>query len=92
MDINELREKIDAIDGELVPLFEKRLRIASEIAEYKKENCVPVCDPLRESQKLAEIAEMCGPGLGRYVTELYARIFEISRSYQQSLIEGDPNQ
>ncbi|MBQ6676730.1 MAG: chorismate mutase [Clostridia bacterium] len=90
MEIGELREKIDAIDGELCALVEKRLNVAAEIAEYKKENGIPVYDPRRERQKLADIAEKADPELRRYMTVLYSLIFEISRSRQQSIVTEDP--
>ena len=38
MDINELRGQIDTIDDELVKLFAKRMDVAAQIAEYKKEH------------------------------------------------------
>ncbi len=90
MDIGELREKIDAIDEELCALVEKRMNVAADIAEYKKENGVPVYDPRRERQKLADIAEKSDPELRRYMTVLYSLIFEISRSRQQSIVTEDP--
>ena len=31
----ELRNEIDAIDKEIVGLFQKRMKISSEVAEYK---------------------------------------------------------
>lgn len=44
----ELREKIDKIDKELAILIAKRMKISSQIGEYKKENGLPVYDPKRE--------------------------------------------
>ncbi|MBR3415402.1 MAG: chorismate mutase [Clostridia bacterium] len=90
MDIAELREKIDSIDEELCALVEKRMNAAADIAEYKKENGIPVYDPRRERQKLADIAEKSDPELRRYMTVLYSLIFEISRSRQQSIVTEDP--
>ena len=90
MDISELREKIDSIDEELCALVEKRMNAAADIAEYKKENGIPVYDPRRERQKLADIAEKSDPELRRYMTVLYSLIFEISRSRQQSIVTEDP--
>ena len=43
-DLNDLRCKIDAVDDELVRLFQERMHISSEIAAYKKENQLPVQD------------------------------------------------
>ena len=38
MKIEESRNKIDNIDDQLVSLLKERLSVASEIAQYKKEN------------------------------------------------------
>ena len=48
-DINELRKKIDRIDGELIGLLRERLQTAREIGRIKKMNDLPIIDPDRES-------------------------------------------
>ena len=35
-DLNNLRFKIDAVDDEIIRLFQERMHISSEIAEFKK--------------------------------------------------------
>ena len=35
MDLSELREKIDHIDDQLLPLFLERMALSKKIAEYK---------------------------------------------------------
>ena len=89
MDLNELRERIDSVDEQLVRLLAERMDISGKIAEYKKENGLPVYDPRRERAKLAEIAAQGGDELRRYLTVLYSLVFEVSRSYQHSLINSD---
>ena len=42
MDITELRNQIDGIDDQLVALFGQRMAVAAQIAEYKKENNLPI--------------------------------------------------
>lgn len=44
----ELRKEIDQIDRELVQLVEKRMKVSTEIAEYKLANNIPVMDAQRE--------------------------------------------
>ena len=38
MDLNELRQQIDAIDQVLVDLFTQRMEISARIGEYKKKH------------------------------------------------------
>ena len=82
MQIDVLREKIDQIDDELVRLFVERMDVAKQIAEYKKENNLPIYVPAREREKLRDVASKAGNEMDDYIRSLYSMIFEISRSYQ----------
>ncbi len=82
MDITELRGKIDKIDDELVRLFTTRMDIAAQIADYKKENNLPIYVPAREREKLMDVAQKAGPEMENYARVLYSMLFEVSRSYQ----------
>ena len=47
---DELRSEIDRIDREMIKLFEQRMKITAEIAEYKRANNIPVLDRAREDK------------------------------------------
>ncbi len=55
MDLMKLREQIDNIDRELVDLYERRMEIAGQVAEYKIETGKKVFDKEREEQKIAAV-------------------------------------
>ena len=82
MDLQDYRKEIDAIDDELVRLFGQRMDIAAKIADYKKENNLPILVPAREREKLADVARKAGPEMANYTRVLYSMLFELSRSYQ----------
>ena len=82
MDLNELRTEIDQIDDELVRLFVARMDVAAKIADYKKEHNLPILAPVREQEKLQDVAEKAGSDMVNYIRDLYSTIFELSRSYQ----------
>ena len=82
MDLQDYRKEIDAIDDELVRLFGQRMDIAAKIADYKKENNLPIFVPAREREKLADVAQKAGPEMANYTRVLYSMLFELSRSYQ----------
>lgn len=82
MDISQLRNEIDNIDGELVRLFTARMDAAAKIADYKKENNLPIYVPAREREVLQSVAEKAGPDMANYTRVLYSMLFELSRSYQ----------
>lgn len=80
------REQIDQIDKQLVNLFCKRMDVAKQIAEFKKENNLPVLDLKREREKLASITELSTEQVKEYTPLLYSLMFELSRSYQNKII------
>ena len=82
MDIQQLRGQIDENDDELVRLFIRRMDVASQIADYKKEHDLPIFVPARERETLAEVAKKAGPEMANYARVLYSMLFELSRSYQ----------
>ena len=82
MDIQELRGQIDQIDAQLVDLFTQRMDVAARIADYKKENNMPIFVPGREREKLASVAQLAGEDMANYTRVLYSMLFELSRSYQ----------
>lgn len=83
MDLNELRNKIDTIDTELVRLFSERMEIAGMVADYKIANNQPIYVPARERAILKDVAEKAGPEMANYTRVLYSMMFELSRSYQR---------
>lgn len=88
MTIQEIRGKIDSIDAELIALFEKRMSLCAEIADYKRGHGLSVLDEEREAQKLSELSEMLPESLRGSGRLLYGRIFALSR-LRQSLLLGE---
>lgn len=89
LSLDEIREKIDAIDKQLVELFCNRMGVAAQVAEYKKQHSLPVLDSNRERQLLAKVASYAGEEFAGYTKVLYTNMFGLSRSYQRSLINGE---
>ena len=82
MDLKEIRTQIDEIDCDLVALFNKRMALSAQVADYKKANNLPIYVPNREREILQEVATKAGPEMANYSRVLYSMIFELSRSYQ----------
>ena len=91
MEINELRSQIDSIDDELVKLFCRRMQVAEQIAEYKRQNNLPILVPAREREKLQDISSKAGNDMANYTRVLYSMIFELSRGYQSkcNMVTGE---
>jgi len=58
MNIDEARKDIDELDGQLVELLARRLKLAQDIGMIKKDSGRPVTDQMREEEVLSRISEM----------------------------------
>jgi len=88
MDIKDLREQIDATDGEIVRLLAQRLRIAREIGQQKEKIGKPVADKAREEavqrnvKKLATKHKLCREDVDR----IYQQIISACRQSEGVLV------
>ena len=82
MELQQLRQKIDDIDEELIRLFAQRMEVSKAIGIYKKERDMPIFVPQREREKLADVATLAGE-LSDYTVRLFETIFSLSREYQR---------
>jgi len=73
--LTELRRQIDEIDGELLNVLDKRMRVSREIGRYKKEHNMPVLQTVRYDEILGNRianAEKMGMGTNFMKTVLEA--------------------
>lgn len=82
MELKDYRNQIDRIDDEIVRLFQQRMDVAAQIAEYKKEHDLPILQAGREREKLADLSSKTREDLQSYLRVLYSLLFELSRTYQ----------
>lgn len=86
-DLSELREQIDAIDRQIVSLYEERMKISEAVGKYKIENGKKVFDKARENEKLASVTALASNEFNRHgVQELYEQIMSMSRKLQYQLL------
>ena len=86
-DLLILRDQIDAIDKQIVALYEKRVDVCKEVAEYKIETGKKVFDKVREAEKIEKVKSMASTEFNKYaVQELFEQIMSISRKMQYQLL------
>ena len=90
-DLEILRNQIDQIDKELLPLFLKRMECAHKVADYKRANNMPVLDKVREKQILDHKMSLVDPELARTVRSFYSNIMKLSRLAQAKELVSDDN-
>ncbi len=79
--LEELRKQMDVLNEEIIERFAKRIALAIEIAKVKKQESLPVYDPVREKaqrEMLWKLAHKTGlsPAV---VDEIFALFVEYSK-------------
>lgn len=86
-DLKKLRDEIDRTDRETVRLFEKRMRLVEEVAQYKIETGKPVLDMRREEEKLKTLSEGASTDFNETaVHEIFRQMMAISRKRQYQIL------
>lgn len=86
-DLLSIRKEIDEVDKKLLELFEHRMDLALQVAEYKKNNGLPVYDPIREEEKLNNLKNsVINKENTDAIIELFSQIMAISRRAQYSAL------
>ena len=87
MDLLQLRDQLDVIDKQIVELYEQRMDVCAQVAEYKIETGKKVFDKEREEQKLRKVKSMTHNEFNsRGVEELFEQIMSMSRKLQYKML------
>ena len=87
MDLLKLRQQIDEIDEDIVKLYERRMEICRQVAEYKIETGKKVLDRQRETEKIARVKSMTHNDFNSHgIEELFEQIMSMSRKLQYQLL------
>ena len=88
--LDKAREKINAIDVQMRELFEQRMKAVEEVAEYKLKNNMKIFDPNREAEVVEKNSiKMQNEKLNPYYREYIQAVMDISKSYQESIVNCD---
>ena len=89
-DLQECRRQIDEIDSEILRLFEKRMKVSEDVANYKIRTGKPVFDAVREREKLKSLGEQAhGEFNALGIQEVFQQIMAISRKRQYQLLTSN---
>ena len=88
-DIQECRAELDAIDRQLVALFEQRMRVSRNVAAYKHAHNIDILDAAREQEVLNSRAALTkNEALKPAVNELFTEIMRLSRQEQSRYLDA----
>ena len=83
LSIEELRNRIDVIDDQLVRLLNVRVACAVEVGRLKHEAALPIYQPEREAQVLNKVrqsaTELAGPLTAEAVVRIFERVIDEAR-------------
>lgn len=82
MDLQELRSEIDVIDEQILKLFIDRMEKCKAVAEYKRENNVPVMQNSREEEIIKFARDNSPEGLEDGSELLFSEMMDISKAIQ----------
>ncbi len=87
-DLGDIRVEIDQVDKEILNLFNKRMELACQVAEYKIATGKKVYDKEREDAKIEKLSSYVDDDFSEQaVKELYTQIMSISRKKQFAILQ-----
>ena len=82
--LEKQRAEIDAIDREIVELFERRMQVVVEVAQIKKENGIAILDANREKEVIQKVQSYLKDAtLKEELAEAYETLMKVSKDYQK---------
>ncbi len=89
IDLMESRKKIDEVDQKIVELFETRMKLAMDIADYKRSVGKPIFDAAREEEKLTMLKSLTDSEFNKKaIADLFKQIMSMSRRLQYMLLDS----
>lgn len=90
MNLVDWRRRIDEIDKKLVELLNERSRCALEIGKIKQEQNIPLYQPERENEVLANAeSNNSGPLTDAAIRRLFERIIDEARAAERDAMHRD---
>ena len=90
MDISDWRKKIDDLDRKLAALLNERASAAIEIGRLKRNTDLPIYEPEREREVIANVQQNSrGPLAQRDLAQIFERIMDVMRSVQKHEIVSE---
>lgn len=87
LNLEAIRGQLDELDSELVALFEKRMSLCKEVAEFKIQTGKQVLDRKREAEKIQAVRSLAHGELNRSgVEDVFKQIMAVSRKLQYQML------
>ena len=87
--LEEARIEINEADSMMAKIFEQRFMAVKDVLAYKKEQDLPIFDPVREQEVIARNTALVSEELQPYYKEYLQMLMDISKKYQKDLLKGE---
>jgi chorismate mutase len=78
--LQELRDRIAAVDREVLDALNRRLELVARVQEHKQETGAPLIDAQREAELLQELTEANrGPLSARAVHSVFSAVLDVMK-------------
>ncbi|MDQ0151234.1 shikimate dehydrogenase [Eubacterium multiforme] len=82
--LESYRKEIDKIDNEITKLFEKRMNVVLKVAEYKKENNLPIFNEEREKKVIKKnVDRLENKDYTKEIEEFFINLMKVSKDLQK---------
>lgn len=86
-ELAEVRQELDAVDRQIVALFEQRMTLARDVVAYKMAHGMQVLDRSREEAVLlSRVGMLQDDHWAESVRALYEEIMRLSRAEQERIL------
>lgn len=90
MNLDHIRESINAIDSQLVDLLEQRMELVDQVTAFKRATGKPVLDTSRENAVLKRVGKLVQKEDYRSTIQAtFSDIMAQSRAYQAAKLASD---
>lgn len=88
--MEDLRKQLDEIDQQMRDLFEARLDVVSEVAQYKIKNNIAVLDSSREAIIIERgLNAIKNDNYKQYYKQFLDTQLDVSKQWQEEIIKND---
>lgn len=87
-DLKQLRDRIDEIDEKIVALFEERMETVLKVADYKKQNNVPILNVNREKEVVEKNKNrLKNKEFGDSLEKFFIHLMNLSKEEQKKIVK-----
>ncbi len=87
MDLENIKEQLDALDGQMSELFARRMDLTAQMAKARQEQGLVPMDLAGQREAKARFQQTAGEDLSGYAGVVYGTLQDVAQSYEASLLK-----